>query len=562
MKSSRLLVSSSFLLAALVATHCSAQPGGFQQKLELRPDVKPTFQVTPMVQRLEAARGKLVPFEFAIESRDRITTVNIQPVALRQDPNGTILPDTGSPSPDNVKLLSAASMVLADNDSQSIRCQVRVPSTRANFHSFGILVTDLGRIVDRAPINAGDNTDRRVGIRFVTRYLLRCDITVKGARGEDVSKVEIESAQLLEEGGFAKTHVWVSNPTDSPLEFQTRCRLLRDGSRIGKKAFNVVMQNRATMEPPERWDIRILPGARLRLEEFMPEAVFPGDHELEVEIVSNRRSRKKAVYPLTINAGDFPAQDASVVQAARDVTIAPAQVELSMRRRGKRMVPVEIQNLSQQSVQITVTPPAESTETEWLVVRPTEMSLRAGSKRKILVMMKPKQEFERNQYTRLNVEVRSEAGESVGSFAVPIALLARSEEKPELQVEPIQWDGKSQPPAFVVPIANSGTMHLPLHATLSMVDAFGRIVEMEAGFGRWLLPGTESELRFRTRFAPPPGEYRCRLTLAGGTEDENLEFENTLHFGSSSEITPAPEAPADLIPTAVSTGPSASESVE
>jgi hypothetical protein len=225
---------------------------------------------------------------------------------------------------------------------------------------------------------------------------------------------------------------------------------------------------------------------------------------------------------------------------------------------------VEIQNLSQQSVQIKVTSTAENAEIldDWLVVRPTEMSLRAGSKRKILVMMKSKQDFERNQYTRLNVEVRSEAGESVGSFAVPIALLARSEEKPEPQVEPIQWDGKSEPPAFVVPIANSGTMHLPLHAKLSMVDAFGRIVEMEAGFGRWLLPGGESELRFRTRFAPPPGEYRCHLTLASGTEDENLEFENTLHFGSSSELTPAPEAPADLIPTAVSTRASVSESVE
>ena len=121
MKRPRLIASSSLLLAAIIATHCSAQTGGFRQKLELRPDVKPAFQVTPMTQRLEAPRGKLVPFEFAIESVDRITTVNVQPVALRQDPNGTILPDTDSLAPDNVQLLSETQMVLADNDSKAIR---------------------------------------------------------------------------------------------------------------------------------------------------------------------------------------------------------------------------------------------------------------------------------------------------------------------------------------------------------------------------------------------------------------------------------------------------------
>ncbi|MEO8495925.1 MAG: hypothetical protein ABI614_12695 [Planctomycetota bacterium] len=563
MKLPRLIASSSFLLAALVAAHGAAETGGFRQQLELRPDVKPTFQVTPMVQRFEAARGKLVPFEFAIESIDRITTVNVQPVALRQDPNGTIMPDTDSPAPNNVELLSAPQMVLADNDSKTIRCQVRVPSTKANFHTFGILVTDLGRIVDRAPINAGDQAERRVGIRFVTRYLLRCDITVTGARGEDASQIVIESAELFEEGGYAKARVWITNPSDSPLEFQTRCRMLRDGSRIGKSTFNVVMPNRSSMEPPDRFDIRILPGARLRLEELIPEAVFPGDHQLEIEIVSNRRTRKKAVFPLTIDVGDFPAQDASVVQAARDVTVSPAQVELSLRRAGKRMVPIEIENLSQQEVRIEITP-AEGAErlAEWLVLRPTETTIKAGSQRKILVMMNTKEDFAMNQYVQLNVEVKSAAGESVGSFTVPVALLARTEEKPEVQVQPIQWDGASDPPAFVVPISNSGNMHLPLHAKLTMTDAFGRNVEMEAGFGKWLLPGAASELRFRTKFAPPPGEYRCKLVIDRGAEDEKLQLESALQFGASSEPTLAPEASAATTPTAVTTEPSVLESVD
>ena len=109
-----------------------------------------------------------------------------------------------------------------------------------------------------------------------------------------------------------------------------------------------------------------------------------------------------------MKAGDFPAQDATVVQAARDVTIAPAQIELSLRRGGKRMVPLEIQNLSLQDVQIVITRAEDAEQpAELLVLRPTETTIRAGSQRKILVMMNSTQDFEQNQYVRLNVEVKN-----------------------------------------------------------------------------------------------------------------------------------------------------------
>ena len=530
-----------FVLSPLLS-QVNAQGRGFNQELKLQPSVAPAFHVTPMSHKLEASRGKTIPISFEIESVDRATVIQVRTVSLRQEPDGTIMPDTDAPAPDDLRLLSASQINLGESDKTTIQCQVRVPSTKANFHSFGLLVTDLGRLVDQQPVVAGDNAARRVGIRFVTRYLLRVDVTVKGARGEDAAKIEIESCELLEENGFAKARAWIINPTESPLEFQVRGTLLRNGNAVGKNDFSLIMPNRATVDSEDRYDVRILPGARIRLEEMLPEAVFPGEHEMEIQLLTNRRTRKRERYPLTIQAGDFPAQDATVIQAARDVTVTPGQIELSTRRGGDRRATVEIQNHSPHEMQVQVLPNNDETFIDGLVVRPTELTVRPGAKRKFLLSLDVRDSDDVNRYTHLKVSVKADGQGEVGTFEIPVALLARTEQLPDLQVESIQWDSTSDPPAFILPVRNNGQMHLPLDARLKMVDAFGRIVEMQAGYGRWLLPGKATDLRFRTQFAPPPGKYLYQLKIEGNKEVPPLEVEGEINFNGDGKSIPADTA--------------------
>lgn len=527
-----LLISTVFAAAACGANNDPSNPGGFNKKLTLKPEVKPAFHVMPMTHRFVARRGKLIPFEFEIESIDRATTVTVETVALKQDLSGTILPDTDSPAPDNVSLLSPAQMELRDNERKQIKCQVRVPLTQANFHSFGILVTDLGRVVERTPLQAGDNVTRRVGIRFVTRYMLRVDIEIQGTRGEDVAKIEIETADLVDADGFPKARATIMNPTDSPLEFQAVCRLLGGGTQVGKHKFNLVMPCRFTMDSEERQDIRILPGARIRLEEFVGDVVFPGSHDLEIDLISNHRSRKKELIPIDIRPGDFPGQDAAVLQAIRDVTISPANVELSLRRGGKRMRAIEIQNNSPETVHVDATKSTSARGREWLIVQPSNASIRSGSKRRIMAMIDIKQQYHASRYAKITLSLNNDQGESVGTFDLPVALLTRSDETPELQIGSLGWDGGSQPPAFVVPIRNNGEVHAALNAKLVMTDAFGRAVEMRSGYGRWILPSEQTDLRFKTEFAPPPGDYRFKLTIDGSNAMEPIEVEDMIRFSS------------------------------
>lgn len=524
------------MFVAVSSAPAVEQTQGFNKALTLQPNVKPAFHVSPMSHKVEASRGKQVPLSFDIESVERATVLQIQTVSLRQEDDGTILPDTESPAPDSLELLTSAEVRLAENEKTSIQCRLRIPNTSANFHSFGLLVTDLGRIVEQRPIAASDNQTRRVGVRFVTRYLLRVDVVVKGARGEDAANIDIESVELIEVDGFAKARAWITNVTPSPLEFQVRAGFVRAGSTSGKRSFSLIMPNRESVESDERYLVRVLPGARIRVEHQLPEAAFPGQHELEVALITNRRTRKKQVFPITIAAGDFPAQDALLIQAARDVTISPRHAELSMRRGGDRRVTVEIQNNSPQEVHVDIQPKDSAGFIAGLVVRPTDLKIRAGSKRKFLLSLDASDSSEVNRYTQLQVSVKSTDGEVVGDFEIPVALLARTEQLPILACDPLLWDGNSEPPAFVLPVRNSGEMHLPINAHLKMIDAFGRVVEMRAGYGQWLLPGEETLLQFRTKFAPPDGKYRYQVKIDGDATIPPVEIEDEMQMGPEQPV--------------------------
>jgi hypothetical protein len=92
-----------------------------------------------------------------------------------------------------------------------------------------------------------------------------------------------------------------------------------------------------------------------------------------------------------------------------------------------------------------------------------------------------------------------------------------------------------------VPIRNNGEVHAAINAKLVMTDAFGRAVEMRSGYGRWILPSQQTELRFKTEFAPPPGDYRFKLTIDGSNAMEPIEVEDMIRFSSPELDQPTPD---------------------
>ncbi|MCA9085612.1 MAG: hypothetical protein KDA81_16240, partial [Planctomycetaceae bacterium] len=322
------------------------------QAVRVQEQMKPAFLIQPLVHRLAARRGQLLRFEFEIESNARPTRLVIRPVAMSQQEHGVIMPDPEAAEPNVIQVLSASEVSLAKGEKHVIQCQMRIPPGNSPFLSYGVLVTELPR---QDLGEAKDPNQPRVGIRFMTQYLLRADVEVLGVRGDSVSQLELQAGTLTERDGNAIINVFIRNPTDTPMEFQMRTELIarETGRRIRSPLWVPVRSNQL---PPDRYNTRILAETRLRMEGTLSEPVFSGDYDLKVEVVHQNAVVKEETFPVTIHSGDFPAQDATVVRVARDISIEPPHVELSLRKGGNRLQALTIRNGSQQNVVANIKP--------------------------------------------------------------------------------------------------------------------------------------------------------------------------------------------------------------
>ena len=507
-------------------------------KVEQR--VKPAFIINPLVHRLTARRGQLLTYEFDIEANARPTRLEISPVAMVQQEHGVIMPDPAAVPPGVVQLLTPSSVSLQVGDSHTIRCQMRIPPVNAPFLSYGVLVKELP---PEDTGNSGNATKPNVGIRFLTQYLLRTDIHVLGVPGDSVRTLELPAARMAARDGNAVIQGYIENPGDTSMEFEVRSTLTsRDNGK--KYVSKLWMPVRSSQPEPDRFRVRILGKTRLRLEGALTEPVFPGDYDLQLELMFQNRVYKKQSFPITIRAGEFPAQDATIVRVTRDISIEPPHVELSLRRGGDRLQSITVANGSQQKVIARISPkPLIGELSNWISFRPDTIELLPGRKRKVLVMLGKKRNFEEHTYAIAQVTVSPEIGEAIGTQDIPVALLTNSDSAPEVTDTGLQWKVTSSTAGFEIPVTNSGQRHLELLGKLTLRDEFGRGFVVEDGYGRWVLPGNKDKLWFAFPQIPPPGTYNVTAEIERGEGLEAVRLNQTIQLRSALEerVSRAPE---------------------
>ena len=498
--------------------------------VQVQQNVKPAFLIQPLVQRLQGRKGQLLKFEFLIEAHDRDSKLEIRPVAMMQQENGVIMPDEKSPAPDLIRVTSAASVDLTVSEKHTIKGEMRIPATNSPFLSYGILVREI-------PLNdaatGGPDDQARVGIRFVTQYLLRVDVDVLGNKGDSVAELMVQEAALISQDGRCLTRVFVNNPTDSAMEFSVECQLVKpDTQAVGKK-FGLVVPVRSAQPAPDRYKSRILPKTRLRLEEFLPHPVFAGDYSILTEVSHLGRVVRQVDFKVTIHDGDFPAQDAKIVRVAEDVTIEPANVELSLRKGGSRIQTIAVRNGSLQKILVKIAPEQFQGDLyKSLQLKPNNFELAPGQSRKIVVTIDSNRDVSEHGYAYAQLTVSPEIGEAIGTQRIPIALITNSESRATLEPGELKWSVTNDRSGFTVPIRNNGLRHVPLSGRLSLQDEFGRGFIVDAGYGRWLLPGTQDEVFFGFREPPPPGVYDVQVQLNQNDGEPPLLMSNTIRLES------------------------------
>jgi mRNA-degrading endonuclease toxin of MazEF toxin-antitoxin module len=503
---------------AIVMLHaaCSTGYAGDRGK-PVEAAFRPSFELKPLVQRYEAPPGKVIDFAFDARALGGSTRLQIQPVGLIQNEDGQIEPDEDA-TPSGLRMLSPAAMDLKASRPGQIRGRLTVPTSGA-FHAFGLLVTDLGPPPDEG--RGKDPEQVSIGVKFVTRYLLRIEVVARGVRDDSALKLQVDEGGLTDMGGLAHAGLLVTNPTNTQFEFQAEGRLYRVGGSALGPSFKLAMPCRNNQNDRHRYHSRLLGHSKVRVRAAVPEPVLPGEYELEVTLKVDGRSISTRRFPVTVTPDMFPAQAAVVASIVQGVSVSPTHLELSLRPRGNRLMAVKIANTTDRPVDVFVQPRAASGTDgppPWAVVRPDRFQLSAGMTRNVLVTLTNGERFTEHQYARLQVQVSPTDGGAGGQRELPMALITRTETPVKLSLGSVTWDPTPRSWGFEIPVVNEGRIHVPLNGTIKLTDSFGRSVELKGGFDRWLMPGEAGKIRFPFLRPLPPGPYTVQASVVTGGE--------------------------------------------
>ena len=507
----------------------AAKPG---QAVRITEEVRPAFIIDPIVNRVEARRGKVVNVEFGITCQGSPSALEIRTVALTQDENGTIFPNEKVPAPTDLEIITPKSVELKPDGKFVIKARLRVPETQSTFHSFGILVRDSGQL--RAKPNDDKPDGPRVGIRFVTQYLLRCDVSVQGVRSDNARKLLVNSAELIEVDGVPQVHVYVENPTEGPIEFGLKAQIRASEEGEERASFPLGMPVRANLDEPEKFFGRILPGARIRMVSLLPKPIFPGQYYLETAMLSDNRVLAKSGFPIVVTEGDFPAQGIASVLAGPGLLASPSQIELSLQRGGSRAEVLTFQNDGTAPTEVEIIPESlEGQPVDWTAIRPSKITLAAGASRKVQVTMTATGDQNTHRYVRLRVKSTPEGGQLAQTTPITVALVGKSTGSPALVEGDLVWDTEHGTPAFVIDVKNTGTRHMPLEGELLLGNEDGRPITVRGGFGKWILPNATERVRFNPPKSMAPGKYTARLRINTGEGEKPIEKRLEFNLGGS-----------------------------
>ena len=514
--------------AAKPAPAGPAKPGAASVKINEQ--VRPAFIIDPIVNRLEARRGKTLALEWGITCEGAPSTLEIRTVALTQDENGTIFPNENVPAPKDLELLTPGTVKLGAQEKFVIRGRLRVPDTLSTFHTYGIVVRDAGQL--KAKVNPAQPDGPRVGIKFVTQYLLRCDVSVQGVRAESTGKLKIESGELVEVDGVPIARIYVQNPTDGPIEFGARMQIRLTQESDDKPTFALGMPVRSNMDPPEKHIGRILAGTRIKMESPLATPVFPGQYFMEASILGDSRVFTESGFPIVVAEGDFPAQGLASVQAAPGLIASPSQIELSLQRGGSRAEVLTFQNDTLVPTEVEIVAETLTGQPiEAIGVRPNKITLVPGASRKVSVTLTASGDQNAHRYARLRIKSTPAGGAAVESTPIVLAVLGRSDSPAKLEGGELVWDAEHGTPCFVIDVKNAGERHMPAEGVLTLGDESGRPIDIRGGFGKWVLPGTSERIRFKPPHTLPNGKYSARLRIATGENpdpiEKRLEFDYT-----------------------------------
>jgi len=524
------------------------QKAGRGNQIVVRETFDPTFRIEPLVNRLSGKSNEEIPFKFTIDSANRETTVEVVPIGLRQEITGQVKHDKVITSSDSIRILTPQVLKLEANKTSTIEGLVKIPRSDSKHHSFGIMVRDVGNKLNLTPSFTPEGQRKtQAGILFEAQYVLRVEVVVDGRRGEQVQQLMIEEASIQPRNGRPLLQTIISNPTDTTFEFEVRARLRSSPSDRSMKPISLVMPIRNANEDDSRTIGRILGNSRIRMEELIPHFVA-GHYEADLEIWSDNHTVVKKTISVDADADDFPAQEINISQVGPSLQVSPVQIELSQLRGGDRRITLFLKNLGKEEKSIQLQAITDNDlPLKNITFQPASVTLASGASRKVSMTLLGGASENSFAYGSVLIESQSDRKEFRDTKRLPLAIRYKKGGETSIDVSPLEWDPNGKFPAFRSTVENTGTLHFPVDARLTITSELGRRYQVFGGFGRWVMPGQSTQVTFRLDSPLPPDKYKLKCEFITGGEPVVTEKEFEV-----SDLTDA----ADKIP--ISSGKTAS----
>jgi hypothetical protein len=508
------------------------------REISVQETFEPSFRIEPLMHRINGRAGDVIPFEFTIESANRSTNVEVFPIGLRQEITGGIVHDANSVHAEWVRLLTPNNLRLEANKSTKIEGVVRIPPGESKHYSMGIMVRDVG---NQTPNSSNDPTKTQATIRFITQYMLRLDLEVEGARGDQIQRIIVEDLKIVSHQGRPLVQAILSNPTDTTFEFELRSKIASSASDRSAKPIRLAMPIRWDVEDESRFAGRILPRSRIRMEEFVGEALASGNYEVESEVFFEKKVALKKSHAVKVDAEEFPAQEVLIAQIAEGLQASPAQLELSQSRGGSRRLTLEFKNRSKTERSVNLkTIGLDGLAMNSATLQPSDFSIPGNASRKVTLTLKGQSKIEHAaDYGFLSVETRAANKDFTESRKLPLALVYKKIPKTTLAVAPLVWDPNGKYPGFRTTIENTGDNHMPVDAKLSLVSDDGVRLQSSVGYGKWLMPKAKESMLFRIDQPLLPGKYMIKCEIQTG--DKPIVFDQEFTVSDVELAKPSPK---------------------
>ncbi|EGF24898.1 hypothetical protein RBWH47_02955 [Rhodopirellula baltica WH47] len=490
------------------------------RRVSIEQRVEQAFRIEPVVQRFKGRRGEVIPFSFTVTSTGKTMQIDVSPIQLRQEESGIILHDEHSPPMEGVKFTTPTRFTLNAGETVELKGKVTIPLAKTNYLSFGLLVRDEGMVDEPTDADAvGGQT--RAAIRYVTQYVLRVDVETGLTNLSSIEQMEIEDAQVVSHEGMPYIRAYVKNPSNFALECRVRAELSHRDSAGASKSRSadpvaLFMPSRANLDDDEKYLVRMMPNARLRLEAPLETSLIDGQYDLNLMVSNGRRTMLERTFPQTLLVNSFRALDTRIANLGPGVTLEPAQIELGRVEGTQRMVTLEVKNNSDDDQLIHLVPRDHLGEPmSRLMLSSTKFELDAGRSKTIRALLRGVSK-ESSQWGTLDIIRRNLKSPNDVESATSLPLELVHQQRPQLTVAagPLQWANLTDGNAFVIEVANEGEGYAPIQGELLLGrDDGSRPHRLLDGFGRWLAPGQKRELQFHLPAEIDAGRYQIRLTV-------------------------------------------------